>query len=84
MPMKHACSCVPKCTSAVCANQRCTRTVCTDHDAHGSRLTSHVYTCAANVHFYPSLIFRAHAGYFVCIFENMSSRVVGSRVCSQV
>ena len=60
---KHVCSYKPKCTSAVHAtsevhaNQRCMRTVHTNHDAHGSRLTSCVYLrglnlCALNMHFY--------------------------------
>ena len=40
-------------------------------------------SCAPNLHFM-SLIFCAHAGYFACIFKNVSSRVVASRVCSQV
>ena len=65
---KHACSCKPKCTSAVrgktCVlvqtkstsavrgNQRYTRAVRANHDAHGSRLTSRVYTRALDVHFH--------------------------------
>ena len=49
---KHACSCKPKCTSAVCGNQRYTRAVRANHDAHGSRLTSRVYTRALDVHFH--------------------------------
>ena len=39
---KHACSCEPKCTSAVHAN----------HDAYSSRLTSRVYTHAPDLQFY--------------------------------
>ena len=49
---KHACSCKPKCTSAVRGNQRYTRAVRANHDAHGSRLTSRVYTRALDVHFH--------------------------------
>ena len=49
---KHACSCKPKCTSAVRGNQRYTRAVCANHDAHGSRLTSRVYTRALDMHFH--------------------------------
>ena len=33
---------------------------------------------------FTSLIFHAHAGYFACIFRNVSSCVVASRVCSLV
>ena len=49
----HECSlCKPKCTSEVCVNQRCARTVCANHDAHGSRLMSRVYMCALNMYFH--------------------------------
>ena len=41
-------SCKPKYTSAVRANQRCTRAVRANYDTHGSRLMSHVYTRALN------------------------------------
>ena len=37
---------------ALRANQRCTCTVCANHNAHGSRLTSRLYTRALNVYFY--------------------------------
>ena len=70
----HMCSlCKPKCISEVHAN----------HDAHGSRLTSRVYTHALNMNF-TSLIFRAHTGYVASIFRNVLSRVVASLVCSHV
>ena len=49
----HECSsCKSKCTSAVHANQRFTSAVSANHDVHGSRLTSCVYTHALNGHFY--------------------------------
>ena len=47
-----------------------------NHDAHCSTLTSRVYMRALNVHF----IFCAHAGFFMCIFRNVLSRVVAARV----
>ena len=55
-----------------------------DHDAHGSRLTSQVYTRALNVHFYIiDLSCSAYAGYVASIFRDVLNRVVASRVCSQ-
>ena len=75
---KHACLCKPKCTSEVHANQRCTHAVCANHDAHGSRLTSRVYTHAPNTHFH--VIELSCTRYVVSIFRNMSSRVVASRM----
>ena len=80
----HECSsCKPKCTSEVLANQRCKHAVRANHDAHGSRLTSHVYTCALNVHFYV-IDFPCTTGYVASIFRNVSSRIVVSRVYSQI
>ena len=70
----------PKSMNAVHANQRCTRTVHAIHDAHGNILTSRVHLKSI----FTSLIFRAHAGYFACIFRNASSRVVAARMCSHV
>ena len=89
--MHHTCSCEPKCTckcssckqectSVVSANQRYTCTVYANHDAHSSRLMSCVYTACI----FTSSIFRAHAGYFMCIFRNVSSRVVATCVFNQV
>ena len=71
---KHACSCEPKCTSAVPAN----------HDAYSSRLMSRVYTHAPDLQFYITDLPCTHRGYFACIFKNVSSCVVASHVCSQV
>ena len=56
----------------------CTHAVCPNHDAHGSRPRVYL-TCI-----FTSSIFRAHAGYFVCIFRKVLSHVVASRMCSQV
>ena len=41
-----------KSMSEVHANQRCMHTVRANHDAHGSRLTSHAYMHILNVRFY--------------------------------
>ena len=54
------------------------------HDAHGSRITRLMCTCVRRALIATSSIFCAHAGYFACIFRNMSSRAVATRVCRQV
>ena len=42
-PIKDSCSCKPKCTSAVRASQKCMHALRAKHDAHSSRIRSHVY-----------------------------------------
>ena len=79
MPTKHSCSCKPKCTSAVRANQICKRILHAKHDAHGSRITSCVYTCAFIHH--QTFV---HTQATLCAFSDVSSCVVATFVCSQV
>ena len=77
---KHTCSCEPKYTSAVHANQRCTRAVCANRDAHGSKLTSRVYMHALNMHFYVTDLLCTHR--LFCMY--FLSHVDVSRVCSEM
>ena len=81
--MYECSSCKQERTSIVRANKRCTRAVYANHDAHGSTPTSRVYMRALMC-IVTSLIFHSQAGFFACIFMNVSSRVVAARVSSQV
>ena len=51
------------------------------HTAAESRL---VCTCMRRALIATSLIFRAHTGFFVCIFRSVLNHAVATRVCSQV
>ena len=69
--------------NAHCMNQRYMYAVCVNHDAHGGRLTSRVYTFVLDVHFI-SLMCCTHADYVVSIFRNLSCHIVATCMCSQV
>ena len=66
--------------SVVHANQICTCAVRANHDAHGRRLKSRVYTQALNVHFLHHQSFM----YTQSVLHVFSSHVVASRMCSEV
>ena len=83
MLIKHSSLCKAKCTSAVHVNQKCMRALRAKHDVHGSRITSCVYTREMCIDSY-IIDLLCTPRLFVCIFRNMSSRVVATRVCSQV
>jgi len=51
-PIKHLCLCKPKCMSAVCANQKCTRALWQSMMHMAAELTSCVYTCATCIDSY--------------------------------
>ena len=59
------------------ANQRYTCAICANHDAHGSRVTFHVYM-------YAQLLHHVHTqNIFTSIFKNVSSHAVAACVHSQ-
>ena len=58
----------PECTPMKCVTHAC------------ANQNAQVQFVQTKMHVY----FHAHAGYFECVFRNVSNRVVASRMCSQI